>query len=501
MQLKPLSDDLFDVLKKSGWQSKNYWHTHCGTPHIFLSLFSFLSKNKDSERYTDVYTSLRESLNTYGITGKVFEEVFLKYCPRGEAPEEGSEFAINTDREFNKIKETLNRRAVSELRSMEIEDLILELFADRSFTVALIFSEIVGSEQELDKLYNEVIQKFKVKKALTGIEEFDEMPGLMTNLNKWVKDNPRTVIGMDKNLDKLYMALGCRSINSAMLVGKAGTGKTECVYELAQRINEGKVPEYLRDKIIYSLDLTGLVSGTRFRGDMEERLMNILEIVKKHPEVILMIDEAHALVKTGASSDDGNGVGNMIKPYISRGELQIIGCTTLEEYTKHILSEKALARRFHKIIINEPTKAETMEILRGLLPVQTKYFDRECQEDLLEKIVSLADQYTLDQANPAKSINMLELAFSFTRAFIEKGEKVDVNSVINSISLEYNVYISRNKLEDTRRELFEKLLGQEKPLNQILRDLKLVDMGVVDPDRPLYSVLLAGPSGKLVAPL
>ena len=495
MKLKPYSDDLYSVLQRAGGQSKKYWHTHCGTPHLFLALFGFLSQQNaaNNERYSKVYANLKNVLNKYGVDGKTFEKYFLDSCPKGEEPVEGEEFKIQTDREFDIISQTLTRRAVAEVRSMEIEDLVLELFADRTYTISMILEEILGSNEKMDAMYNEIQKIFKPV-SLPKVKELEEIKEL-TNLNEWVSKNPRTAIGVDTDIDKLEMALSGRSIKNAVLVGPAGTGKTEVVYEFVQRINNGTCHEDFQNRIVYQLDSTALIAGTRFRGDMEEKLNNILMIVKDHPEVLLFIDEIHSFLNLGAGSDGSQSAGNMIKPFITRGEIQLVGCTTSEEYTKYMLSDKAFARRFHKILIQEPSREDTIEILKGILPVETKYFDRECQNDLLERIVDLSDSYTLDQANPAKSINMLELAFAYTKVFTDKGQPVDLDSVMNSVKMRYNVYISKDKLEDTRKELFKTLLGQDKPLNQILKDLKLVDLGIVDKDRPLYSVLLAGPSG------
>ena len=234
---------------------------------------------------------------------------------------------------------------------------------------------------------------------------------------------------------------------------------------------------------------------------MEERLTNILEIVRKHPEVILFIDEIHTIMSLGSGSDGSQSVGNLIKPYMTRGEISIIGATTSSEYTKNILPDKAFSSRLFEIKIQEPTTTEVKEILKGLLPVETEYFKKDIQEELIDRVIELAHKYTINDANPRKSIKMLELACAHAAVFEADKKIVDIDNIIEAVKLSYNTYISKDKLSDTRKELFATLLGQEKPLNQILRDLKLVDMGVVDNDRPLYSVLLAGPSGKLVAPL
>ena len=201
------------------------------------------------------------------------------------------------------------------------------------------------------------------------------------------------------------------------------------------------------------------------------------------------------LVNLGDSTDGSTSAGNIIKPYITRGELRMILATTNDEYNKHILPEKAFARRFHEVKINEPSKEETREILIGLLPVETEFFSREIQLELVDRIVDLANKYSLELANPAKSINMLELACAYSKVFEEKNTEVIVNDIIQSIRLKYDIYISENKYADTKYELEKMVLGQESTINQICRNLRIVERNIVDLERPLISMLFAGPTG------
>lgn len=494
MKITPYSEDLYSVFQRAGNQSKKYFQTFCGTPHLFLSMFAFLATRKEDARYSDTYNTLKSILNAHNVNGASFEKTFLDYCPRGEEPEEGETFTINTDREYQTVAETLKRRALSEKRSMEIEDLVLELFADNSFTIRDIFSNLTGSETDTDKMYQEIIKAFKVV-AVKEVAELEEMQGLLTNLNKYVKENPRTVIGADDKVNKIAMGLSGRTLKNVILLGPAGTGKTEYVYEFVQRITKGNAPEQFLDKIVYQLDPAALVAGTRYRGDMEERVTNLLEVLKQNKNVILFIDEIHTLMNLGSGSDGSQSVGNLIKPYMTRGEISIIAATTSEEYTKYILPDKAFSSRFFEVKIQEPNNSEVKEILKGLLPVETDFFKKDIQLELVDRVIDLANKYTINDANPRKSIKMLELACAHAAVFEAQKKEVTIENIIEAVRLSYNTYISKNKLEDTRKELFTTLLGQDKPLNQILRDLKLVEMGVVDEDRPLYSILLAGPSG------
>lgn len=494
MRMKVFNEDCYEIIMGSTAQASKYYHNFIGVNHMFLSLFSFLSANKDNEKYGGIYEKLKGILNKYGVTGKIFQDKFLIFCPTGMEPKEGEQISATVDNDFNAIVANLQRRAAEESRSIGIEDLICEMFADRSYQIAAVLSEIVGSDAKADQLRDEVVQAFKKKVSMT-IKELEEMPEML-NINNWVKEHPQQIIGADDAVMGVEMALAGKSVKSAMLTGPAGTGKTSVVYELAQRINSGNVPEFLKGKVIYECNSNALVAGTRYRGDFEQKLQNIIEVLVEHPEVICFIDECHTFLKLGNGSEDsGGGAGDIIKPYVSRGDLQLIMATTNEEYNKYIAPDKAFARRFSNVLVQEPTTEELKTILTHLLPEESKYFKKEIQEELVDEILELSKKYSLELANPAKAINMLELACAYSKVFEEEKKEVNLQDVINSVKLKYSIYISEQKLNDTVREMKAQILGQEKTIDQITRNLTMVDKGLYDPQKPLMSMLFVGPSG------
>lgn len=494
MRMKVFNEDCYEIIMGSTAQASKYYHNFIGVNHMFLSLFSFLSANKDNEKYGGIYEKLKGILNKYGVTGKIFQDKFLIFCPTGMEPKEGEQISATVDNDFNAIVANLQRRAAEESRSIGIEDLICEMFADRSYQIAAVLSEIVGSDAKADQLRDEVVQAFKKKVSMT-IKELEEMPEML-NINNWVKEHPQQIIGADDAVMGVEMALAGKSVKSAMLTGPAGTGKTSVIYELAQRINSGNVPEFLKGKVIYECNSNALVAGTRYRGDFEQKLQNIIEVLVEHPEVICFIDECHTFLKLGNGSEDsGGGAGDIIKPYVSRGDLQLIMATTNEEYNKYIAPDKAFARRFSNVLVQEPTTEELKTILTHLLPEESKYFKKEIQEELVDEILELSKKYSLELANPAKAINMLELACAYSKVFEEEKKEVNLQDVINSVKLKYSIYISEQKLNDTVREMKAQILGQEKTIDQITRNLTMVDKGLYDPQKPLMSMLFVGPSG------
>jgi ATP-dependent Clp protease ATP-binding subunit ClpA len=494
MGLKTFSSDLTNIQSRAATIAVNFVHTTVQTPHFLIGLLGFLNENKNTERYKNTYKKIKDTFSEYEISGRKLQEEFLEIYPRGLALLEGEQLKIRWHEESRSIFEMLKRDAFAQKRTMEIEDFIRALFSDRSFTIHSVIELLLGgSTAKTDELFKKIVELFReeTKKEIKELEKVREL----TNLNKWVAEKKPVVIGADNAVKQIELALSGKSINNAILVGPAGTGKTVSVYEFVNRVNQGLVTSGLKDKIIYQLDSSSLLAGTRYRGDMEEKLINIVNLVKANPNVILFIDEAHMMTKLGAGSDDAGGAGDILKPFISRGEIQMIWATTSDEYQKHIDKDKALARRFHKVNISEPSKEDTRKILYGILPSLEEFFNKKGSKTLVNQIVDIAEKYTLDQANPAKAINALELAFANSKVFNEDGEIVLTDDIINSISIKYDIYLSENKGKSTEDGLRNFILGQDNVLDQIIDNINFVEHGLVDLEKPLVSMIFAGPTG------
>mmetsp|Transcript_67007 Transcript_67007/g.216627 ORF Transcript_67007/g.216627 Transcript_67007/m.216627 type:complete len:1093 (-) Transcript_67007:158-3436(-) len=221
------------------------------------------------------------------------------------------------------------------------------------------------------------------------------------------------MVGRAKELERTIQILARRQKNNPVLIGEPGVGKTAIAEGLAQRIADGDIPELLRGKKIIQLDLAGLLAGTKYRGEFEERLKNIIkEVTESKRNIILMIDEIHTIVGAGGTGDGGGAMdaGNIMKPALSRGELQVIGATTIEEYRKYIEKDKALERRFQPVNVPEPTPEETVQILKGLACKYEKHHRLRYTEEALEACVKFASQYITDRFLPDKAIDVLDEA-------------------------------------------------------------------------------------------
>lgn len=215
------------------------------------------------------------------------------------------------------------------------------------------------------------------------------------------------VIGRDEEVERVIQVLSRRTKNNPVLIGEAGVGKTAIAEGLARRIAEGSVPFKIRDKQIYSLDLTSLVAGTSYRGQFEENIQKLIAEVEERQDVIIFMDEIHMMVGAGSSNDGSMDASNILKPALARGKFQLIGATTLKEF-RQIEKDAALERRFQPVNVAEPTLEQTFEILKGLRPIYEAYHHVAYSDDVLRASVTLSDRYIQDRFLPDKAIDLLD---------------------------------------------------------------------------------------------
>ncbi|MFM9413690.1 ATP-dependent Clp protease ATP-binding subunit [Peptococcus simiae] len=265
-----------------------------------------------------------------------------------------------------------------------------------------------------------------------GLEEFG------TNLNKAAKDGKiDPVIGRQKEIDRVIQILVRRTKNNPALIGEPGVGKTAIAEGLAQRIVSGDVPELLRDKQIITLNLSNLVAGSKYRGDFEERLKKVVEEVKQRQDVILFIDELHTIIGAGAA-EGALDAANILKPELARGDLQLIGATTLDEYRKHIEKDAALERRFQPVMVDAPSPEESIDILKGIRDKYEAHHKVTITDEAIDAAVHLSDRYIADRQLPDKAIDLIDEACSKVRlkAYTAPPEVKDLENDIRTYAQE-----------------------------------------------------------------
>jgi len=247
-------------------------------------------------------------------------------------------------------------------------------------------------------------------------DDLGELNKFGVNLNKQAMDGKLDpVIGRKNEIDRVIQILSRRTKNNPVLIGEPGVGKSAVVEGLAQAIVKGNVPEILSDKIVFSLNIAGMLAGARYRGDFEERLKNTIDTVKNNGRIILFIDEIHNIVGAGSTGEGNMDAANILKPMLSRGELQTIGATTIDEYRKYIEKDAALERRFQPIMVEAPSTEEAVEILKGLRDKYESHHGVSIPDDAIMAAVSLSDRYITDRFLPDKAIDLIDEAASRVR--------------------------------------------------------------------------------------
>ena len=437
------------VLIKSKEEMLELCHPYIGTEHLVLSIL----KNK---------SNLSERLGSYGLTYDRFKKEILTIIGKGTKK---SPFILYTPLLKKIMDNALLDAKDNNDGEVTVEHLFASLLEEGEGIAIRIF---IGMHIDLEELYENfsmsLNKKTKKRHKKLLIEE------LGTNLIEQAKNKKLDpVIGREKEINRLIEILGRRTKNNPILIGEAGVGKTAIVEELANRIASGLVPASLENKKIISLDMATLVSGTKYRGEFEERLQKILKEITEYGDVILFIDEIHTLVGAGGA-EGAIDASNILKPALARGVIKCIGATTIQEYKKYIEQDKALARRFQQIIIDEPDKEGTINILKKLKPIYENYHKVTIPDNLLPKLVDLTSKYIYNRHNPDKSIDILDEVSSMVNVNNSKNQNklLQLKQELESIKKNKTALILDNDLE--KAYLY---LKRENEINSKINELKL----------------------------
>ncbi|KPJ95109.1 MAG: ATP-dependent Clp protease ATP-binding subunit ClpA [Gammaproteobacteria bacterium SG8_11] len=325
-----------------------------------------------------------------------------------------------------------------------------------------------------------------------------------TNLNQLaMKGKIDPLIGRKDEIDRTLQVLCRRRKNNPLFVGEAGVGKTALAEGLAKRIVDGEVPEVISDAVIYSLDLGSLLAGTKYRGDFEKRLKAVLTQLKKQPGSILFIDEIHTIIGAGAASGGAMDASNLIKPVLASGELKCIGSTTYQEYRGIFEKDRALARRFQKIDVPEPSVEEAIQILDGLRSRFEEHHDVKFTRQALRSAVELADRYINERHLPDKAIDVIDEAGATQRLLpVSKRKKTigakDIEAVVAKIARIPPKQVSTSDIEGLRnleRDLKLVVYGQDEAISTLSAAIKMSRAGLGVEQKPIGSFLFAGPTG------
>lgn len=365
----------------------------------------------------------------------------------------------------------------------------------RQFDVISIISHELSSGPVKGLSDADINSNSKAGAKSSALEDF----GL--NLNEYVASGKKDpLIGRDDLIQKMIQTLGRRTKNNPLLIGDSGVGKTAVAEGLAEKIVQGDVPEFLKDKIVYSVDLGSLLAGAKYRGDFEGRLKNILKEVKERGNIILFIDEIHTIVGAGSTSGGSMDASNLLKPALTKGEVSCIGATTFQEFRQHFEKDKALTRRFQRLDVNEPSLEDTLQIIRGIKKKYEDFHGVTYAEESLKACVDLSQKYLINTKLPDKAIDLMDEVGSTVKLKRPNAviETKDVMEVVSRLSGVPNVEVSHDDLKglkDLDKKLRAVVFGQDEAIDVLVRAIKFARSGLDQKEKPWGSFLFAGPTG------
>ena len=528
-------------------------HTYIGSEHILLGLCR--------ENSGVAYAALSDS----GVTADKLDELIRSASGEGSAPT-----SLSPEDFTPRTKRVMQNAVMISARSgagyVGTEHLLVALLSDRDSYAIRYLGELGASPRGIANALGEKLGAEDGYEPTAGGEK-QKGDGSTKTLDSFSRDLTEAakkgeidpVIGREEEIRRIIQILSRRTKNNPCLIGEPGVGKTAIAEGLALKIAEGQVPEHLRDKRVVALDLTGMLAGTKYRGDFEERIKNAIDEVKKSKDVILFIDELHTII--GAGSAEGSAdAANILKPSLARGDFQVIGATTLEEYRKYIEKDAALERRFQPVTVGEPNEEDAIAILKGLRDRYEAHHKVKITDEAIDAAVKLSSRYIADRYLPDKAIDLIDEAASkvrlsaltypeeikeleatydkleqektaavseqdFERAAQLRDEQKNVKESLDKAKNEWQERSKENSgevsaediaaivsswtkipvVELTREEsdrllnmekiLHERVVGQDEAVSAVARAIRRGRVGIKDPKRPTGSFIFLGPTG------
>lgn len=528
------SEEAQRVLVDAQKEMSELKHPYIGSEHLLLAI---LKNNQD----------LVNKFKKYKITYKSFKEELINLVGIGDKTPDLLLYSTTL--------KTILENVIIESREtgdeISVNELLLSLLNEGEGKAIRI---LLSSGVDINKLYSDISEKRKIKQKKSKKLIVEE---LGVDLTKRAKNNELDpVIGRDIELNRVIEILSRRTKNNPLLIGEAGVGKTAIAEELARRIVSGNVPMPLKNKRIISVDMACTVAGTKYRGELEERIKKMVKELEDNDDVIIFIDEIHTLVGAGGA-EGAIDASNILKPALARGKLKLIGATTISEYKKFIEKDNALDRRFQKVFVEEPDKSNLKNILMNLKSIYEAYHGVKIEEKLIDKIIELSDRYIYDRCEPDKSIDILDevctkvslkeakeekeiiklsdcltkiqkeknnaiINQNYDKAYSLKEDEEELQSKINKLKLDYmrkekvkkvklkdivEVVSSKTKIpineiskdyitsiNEIEKTLKENIIGQDEAINKLIDISKKIKLGIKDKNKS-YSVLFCGSTG------
>jgi ATP-dependent Clp protease ATP-binding subunit ClpA len=470
--------------------ARTWKHEYVLTEHLLLSLIR--------------HEPFRKTLTKFGCDVAMLETELSGYLDSCVSLVQDNEEA--TPRKTQGLERVFNRALTQVLfsgrRQIVTIDLYLAIMSETNSHAHYFLLKFGVTKGEFAEFWK---RHYKSEKSASGMsdqqatEVLEEYCTSLTTLAK--TDRLEPLIGRSTELDEMIAVLARRFKSNVLMVGDPGVGKTAIIEGLAQEITQGRVPEFLKDHEVWSLEIGSLVAGSKYRGDFEEKFKAVISALEAKKKCILFIDEAHTMKGAGAGSSGSLDFANMLKPAITKGNLKVIASTTWEEYYESFEKDRALMRRFYRLSIDEPDRDTTEKILIGLSPRLEQFHNVLIDTEAMTAAVDLAARYIHDKKNPDKSIDLLDAACARERVKDSGMVTVNKSMIEEQVARVTGVPTDRLqnerslKIVDLESNIKQKLYGQEEAVDAVLERVYINFSGIGTPNKPMASFLFLGPTG------
>ncbi len=493
------SQHLHNIFNQAVEVAKNLNHEYITIEHLVYSIMC------DQESF--------DMISTFGANAN-FIKTNLDHYLKNNLNEIVSKDGVEKPKKTTSVERVLNRCFTQVLFSgrqrMEVADVIISVLAEKNSFGYYFLNKAGLTKEKFVKYFQEniVIEEEQESVPVTTNNQVERILNqFCTNLSLAAKQRKiDPVIGRDEEIEKVQLILARRNKSNVLLVGDPGVGKTAIAEGIARKVFEKKVPKFIQDHTVYTLDISALLAGSKYRGDFEERIKAVFTALERKGKVILFIDEAHMMQGAGAANQSSNDMSNMLKPILTKSSIKLIASTTWEEYRKHFEKDRALMRRFQRVTVDEPTAELSVKILKGLKKYYEKHHNVKITDAAIDQAVKLSVKYMSDKKLPDKAIDIIDCASARYKLKDEENMEgveqiVDIEQITYELSKMINMPLevvaqkeSKN-LSDLESNMKVSVLGQDKAVDTLLDKIFVSQAGMKAPNKPIGSFLFLGPTG------
>ena len=494
-----MSDRIEHIVEKTFRLSKDYKHQYVQIEHLLAIIL-------DSEEVEDIFVDF--GLEAKDVSRKIYEYLETELeTVSVDIEDPQPKKTIMLERVFHRA---FTQALFNGRNNLDPRDLLISILSEKNTPATYILS-LYGITRET--IVNYITDQDVSKNSETVKNQPSKQERLLRkycdNLNELAGEGDiDPIIGREEQLEQLVQTVARRKKNNVILVGESGVGKTAIAEGLAYLINEGRVPEIIENNTIYSLDIGALLAGTKFRGDFEERIKEVLEILEDRPKTILFIDEIHMIMGAGNAGQGSMDVANLLKPALQKGKLRCIGATTYDEYREHFEKDKALNRRFYKVDVPEPSVEDAKRIVVNSISAYELFHEIAFEKSAMHGAVDLTHQYWHNRFLPDKAFDVLDAAAARQKLVPAESRKnvLELDDIryevakltrlpVDQLVLTQDSEYKKEQQVNIERAVKTKVFGQDEAVDKLADSLYIAKAGLKDPNKPIGCYLFTGPTG------